>query len=147
MAMMLPRREAPDLVLVVEDDGDVRESIAEVLDREGYCVACAANGVEALAFLRRAQPLPALILLDLMMPVMNGWEFRARQRSERDLAGIPVVVLSGDARAVQEATLLEAAAAAAKPVSMLHLLELVRRLCRPPPAEPSGTPRPVCSVP
>jgi CheY-like chemotaxis protein len=105
----------------------MRESIAEILEGEGYSVGCAANGSEALAFLRNAHRLPSLILLDLMMPVMNGWEFREKQQSDATLAEIPVIVLSGDANAAHEANRLRVAASANKPVSIAHLLALVER--------------------
>ena len=80
-------------VLIVEDDRDVRLSLAEVLAEEGYRVAIAENGFEALCYLRTARA-PGVILLDLMMPVMDGWEFLAEKRRIPSLAGIPVVVLT-----------------------------------------------------
>ncbi|HWX35745.1 MAG TPA: response regulator, partial [Steroidobacteraceae bacterium] len=81
-------------ILVVEDERGQREALAEVLSRLGYEVQCAANGSEALELMRHSESLPGLILLDLMMPVMDGWEFRAQQRKDRALADVPVVVLS-----------------------------------------------------
>src|SRR2546427_3268392 len=84
---------ASDRILVVEDDPDARDEMARVLRSEGYDVAAAGDGEQALAELRRAAP--ALILLDLMMPVMDGFEFRVRQMQDPALAGIPVIVLSG----------------------------------------------------
>ena len=113
-------------ILVVEDDQDIRESIAEVLRDEGHEAWTAAHGAEALALLRRAGcPVPRLILLDLMMPVMNGWEFRAELSKDALLASIPIVVLSGDARITGKAAELRAAGALAKPVSITGLLEVV----------------------
>jgi CheY-like chemotaxis protein len=117
-------------VLVVEDDDDIRESIVDVLEAEGYAVEHAAHGADALELLRRhGAQLPCVILLDLMMPVMNGWEFRALQREDDRLASIPVVVLSGDARAADDAANLGCAAALSKPVSLDDLLALVARFC------------------
>jgi CheY-like chemotaxis protein len=88
-------------ILIVEDDLDIREALAEALGFEGYDVLLAENGQEALDVLR-VGPLPHVILLDLLMPVMNGWEFRQEQLADPALAGIPVVVVSasapGDAR-------------------------------------------------
>ena len=81
-------------ILVVEDESGQREALAEVLSRLGYEVQCAANGSEALDLMRHSESLPGLILLDLMMPVMDGWEFRAEQRRDRTLAEVPVVMLS-----------------------------------------------------
>jgi serine/threonine protein kinase len=86
----LPARQ----VLVVDDDPAARDSLRKLLEREGYTVATAADGREALARLR-AFPLPDLILLDLLMPVMDGWEFLREQRHDPALASVPVVVISG----------------------------------------------------
>jgi CheY-like chemotaxis protein len=80
-------------VLVVEDERDIREALAEALSYEGYDVAVASNGREALRALRGG-PLPDVILLDLVMPVMSGWEFRQVQVDDPALSGIPVVVVS-----------------------------------------------------
>lgn len=80
-------------VLVIEDERDIREALAEALEYEGYEVAVAANGREALRSLDRG-PIPDVILLDLVMPEMSGWEFRQVQVRDPALAGIPVVVVS-----------------------------------------------------
>ena len=80
-------------VLVIEDERDIRDALAEALSYEGYDVAVAANGREALRALRGG-PLPDVILLDLVMPEMSGWEFRQVQIHDPALAGIPVVVVS-----------------------------------------------------
>jgi CheY-like chemotaxis protein len=77
----------------VEDDPDIRETLSEALGWEGYDVTTAANGLEALQLLRGGQHAD-IVLLDLMMPVMSGWEFRRVQLDDPALAGIPVVVLS-----------------------------------------------------
>jgi len=83
----------PRLVLVVDDDADVREAFEAVLHAEGYRVATVSDGEEALQVLR-AGLRPCLILLDLMMPVKDGWQFRAEQRADPELAAIPTVVVS-----------------------------------------------------
>jgi CheY-like chemotaxis protein len=80
------------LVLVVDDDLDLRESVREALADAGYETACAQNGDEALAYLQRSRT-PAAILLDLFMPVMNGWEFVRRLRGTR-FEAIPVIVVT-----------------------------------------------------
>jgi CheY-like chemotaxis protein len=80
-------------VLVIEDERDIRDALAEALSYEGYDVAVAANGREALRTLHGG-PLPDVILLDLVMPEMSGWEFRQVQVRDPALAGIPVVVVS-----------------------------------------------------
>lgn len=83
-------------ILIVEDDLDIREALAEALGFEGYDVFLAENGREALDVLREG-PLPHVILLDLLMPVMSGWQFRQEQLADPALAGIPVIVVSASA--------------------------------------------------
>src|SRR6187549_1262395 len=99
----------PAIILVVEDDTDIRESLVEVLEDEGFGVRAAADGRQALDVLRAERPLPDLILLDLMMPVMNGFQFREQQLSDAAFAGIPVVVVTADANARAKAESLNAA--------------------------------------
>jgi CheY-like chemotaxis protein len=115
-------------ILIVEDDRDLRETLAEILGDEGYDVATVANGREALDYLQGGD-LPRLILLDLMMPVMNGWEFRAAQQADPGLARVPVVVFSGDHNVAQKAAALSVPDYLPKPVNVEHLLELVDRYC------------------
>lgn len=113
-------------VLIVEDDAAVGTSLLEALREEGYAADWVTNGRDALAYLR-ARPAPRLILLDLMMPVMDGQEFRAEQLRDPALAGIPVVVLSGDGRAPEKASGLNADGFLRKPVTLETLLALVER--------------------
>ena len=87
------RRISRTSVMIVEDDRDIRECMADALEVEGYSVALAANGREALDQLRDGV-FPDLILLDLLMPVMSGWEFRQEQLADPLLSGIPIVVVS-----------------------------------------------------
>lgn len=82
-------------LLLIEDEPDIRDSLREILESEGYAVHTAANGAEGLRALE-AMPAPSLILLDLLMPVMNGTEFLAEQQRRPSLSAIPVVVLSAD---------------------------------------------------
>src|SRR5437773_1222460 len=112
-----------DRILVVEDDPDARDEMALVLRSEGYDVAAAGDGEEALAEVRRTAP--ALILLDLMMPVMDGFEFRVRQMQDPELAGIPIIVLSGGGDLQRKAAALGATACLQKPVDPARLLEMV----------------------
>lgn len=111
-------------VLIVEDDADIRETLGELLRTEGYETAAAANGLEALAAARRVPP--DLIVLDLMMPVMDGWKFRAEQRQDPVLAAIPVIAISASAgsRTIDADTYL------AKPFSLDRFVEEVARLRR-----------------
>jgi CheY-like chemotaxis protein len=113
-------------VLVVDDDADIRETISLVLQDEGYGVACVANGAEALVYLR-SHPHPSLILLDLMMPVMDGIEFRAEQRRDPELAPIPVVVISASGNMREKSSQLAAAALIQKPIALDTLLDVVAR--------------------
>lgn len=115
-------------VLIVEDEGATREMLALLLESEGYSVASAANGEEALACLRQCER-PDVILLDLMMPVMDGWQFRRIQRREPALAEIPVIVVSAAGDVGQTAVALSAASFLQKPVEPSHLLATIRRLC------------------
>ena len=80
-------------ILLVDDDGDLREGVAEALEASGHAVVRAANGKEALAALRDGE-LPGVILLDLLMPVMNGWQFCKQQKGDPALARIPVIAMS-----------------------------------------------------
>jgi CheY-like chemotaxis protein len=122
-------------ILVVEDDAACRQAMKGVLEMVGYGVACAANGREALDHLRRAAQ-PSVILLDLSMPLMTGWEFRHEQQHDPALAGIPVVLLSGEPNLPQIASSLQAASYFSKPVELDGLLESVRFLCGQRPAGP-----------
>ena len=81
-------------ILIVDDDVAATDSLTEILTGEGYTVATAKNGREALTHLRRT-PLPRLIILDLFMPEMDGWEFRREQLKDAKLRDVPVVVMTG----------------------------------------------------
>lgn len=118
----------PSTVLVVDDDRDLTRLMAKFLKLEGFAAAEAGNGQEALTYLRGGGD-ANVILLDLRMPVMDGWAFRSEQRKDPALAAIPVVVLSGvEADHVQD---LDAAAAFQKPVSFPEVVGALRRLCEP----------------
>jgi CheY-like chemotaxis protein len=85
-------------VLVVEDDEDIREVFVQVLEEAGYSVEAASNGKEALALLRSGSR-PGVVFLDLMMPIMNGYEFCDEKRRDASIAAVPVIVISADGRA------------------------------------------------
>ena len=120
---------AGESVLVVDDDVAILEMIRLVLEGSGHCVATARDGVEALTRLRSDAPKPCLILLDLMMPRMNGWDFRAEQVRDPKLAEIPVCVLTGDRDAAGKAAALGVAGYHDKPIDLDSLLETVARYC------------------
>jgi CheY-like chemotaxis protein len=114
-------------VLIVEDDDDLREMMAQLLSLEGFHAAAVANGREALDYLKH-EDAPGLILLDLMMPVMDGWEFRRHQQADPALAGVPVIVFS--ALDQGRAGDLSAEAILKKPLDFDRLLALVRSYCQ-----------------
>ena len=124
----MPTTVEPGVVLIVDDHDDIRESLGEVLEEEGYEVALAANGREALRYLHAHEP-PCLILLAPMMPVMNGYEFRSAQQQDPALAGIPVAVVSGREDAAPSAREMDAVKWFAKPVDLDALLETVADHC------------------
>jgi CheY-like chemotaxis protein len=116
-------------ILVVEDDAALRAALAELLVEEGYDVSCAENGADALAKLGGGL-IPSLILLDLAMPVMDGWTFRRAQRSDPRLAHVPTVVLTashGSDRA--DIAALDVDAFLSKPFDPERLMDTVHQLC------------------
>ncbi len=116
-------------VLVIDDEPSIREMVTEILGDEGYQVATAANGLEAVEYLADVPEPPCLILLDLMMPIMDGWEFSDRQHQDARLASIPVVVVSADANVEQKAGSVGAAGFLRKPVQLAELLRLMEQYC------------------
>jgi CheY-like chemotaxis protein len=120
-------------ILIVEDDRDVREALAEVLDGQGYEAVAAANGAEAIAELRASAPeRPCLILLDVMMPVMDGWQFRAATSADPELARIPVVVITAHTDARAAAAKMGAQGFLSKPIDLDALGKMITRFCAPP---------------
>jgi len=117
------------IVLVVEDDHDLREVITEVLHQAQLRVAEAATGAAALEILNTSPELPGLILLDLMMPVMDGWQFRAAQLRDPRLADIPVIVMSAITEGETKAAVLRPADYLRKPMDLDRMIEVVRRYC------------------
>ena len=116
-------------VLVVDDDPGIRESIVGVLADEGYTGIEARDGLDALARLRTGDAAPCLILLDLMMPGMDGMQFRDEQLRDPQLATIPVVVISADASTTVKASALGAAGVLRKPIDLFDLLRTIQRYC------------------
>jgi CheY-like chemotaxis protein len=119
----------PGCVLVVEDDRDIREGLLDTLTDHGYGSVGAANGQDALTTLRTGDDLPCMILLDIMMPVMDGATFREEQLRDPDLAEIPVVLISAHRDLTQQAKSLKAAAYLEKPLKLKELLALTHRYC------------------
>jgi CheY-like chemotaxis protein len=111
--------------LVVDDDRDIREALKEILEDEGYPVATAANGREALAVLARL-PRPCVVLLDLMMPVMDGWEFLREGRARAALTDVPVFVVTASSIAEAPAG---ATALLKKPFDISRVLKILQEHC------------------
>jgi CheY-like chemotaxis protein len=114
-------------ILVVEDNAAARDALAALLEAAGYPVACAADGREALDHLGGPDR-PCLILLDLSMPVMDGWEFLARQRRSPSLAHVPVILVSAEGDLPRLAASLGVAGYFPKPVEADGLLRAIRVL-------------------
>ena len=115
-------------VLIVEDDVDIRESLEGLLVHAGYTVATASDGAEALAYMR-SHDRPCVVLLDLMMPVMNGRQLRVEMQKDPSLDSIPVVVLSGGGRVEEEAAALGAVGYVTKPFQTRSVLSLIQQHC------------------
>lgn len=112
------------MILVVDDDPDILDALSEILEGEGYRVRRARNGREA--FDRLGPVPPQLILLDLMMPVMDGWEFATRLRQESQLSSdVPIIVLSADRNVGAKARELGAVGHLSKPFELGELLHLL----------------------
>jgi len=118
-------------ILIVDDDRDIREALAEALQLEGYETEGVADGREALEYLKGGNSVCA-ILLDLMMPGMNGWEFRDKQRADPELASIPVIVISADGNAAEKAKRLSVDDYLCKPASAEDLVSVVAKYCGAP---------------
>ncbi|HET7307620.1 MAG TPA: response regulator [Gammaproteobacteria bacterium] len=118
-------------VLIVEDDREVRDSLTSLLEMEGYSAAVADHGRAALDYLRSEKELPCLILLDLMMPVMDGFTFRAEQKADAALGNIPVVVMSAAGNIHEKLPGLEAKAYLKKPMDFDDVVSAVEQYCTP----------------
>jgi CheY-like chemotaxis protein len=116
-------------ILVVDDDDHIRSMVVELLEDEGYAVQSVVDGLEALDWLRAQPQRPCVILLDLMMPRMDGWAFRRAQREDPALAPIPVVTMSAHANLAATAAPLEPAGIVAKPIDIPHLLAMIAAFC------------------
>jgi two-component system chemotaxis response regulator CheY len=126
-------RSTHPLVLIVDDTADARDAMKALLELKGYQVVTAADGQEALDELRHGLD-PALILLDLMMPRIDGFRFRKEQLLDPRLSRIPVIIFSGHPDVQNYAVVLGAAGCFQKPVDVDRLLTLVREHCTHPEA-------------
>src|SRR5689334_12169651 len=121
---MSHRKGADATVLIIDDDVGSRKALAEVLTDEGYSVATASDGADGLAYLREGHR-PKVILLDLMMPGVDGWDFRAEQKRDDALRRIPVIAISAAGK------LMDADHTLRKPINIETLLHLLRTVLEP----------------
>ncbi|RUR05510.1 response regulator [Legionella sp. km772] len=112
-------------ILLVDDNQSIRDCLIWVLEDEGYGVITASNGQEALDLLEKAPSLPDFILLDLMMPIMNGWQFRERQRLNPRFKTIPTLILSAKIN-IENQVFYPNEYLLPKPFDIEELLELIR---------------------
>jgi CheY-like chemotaxis protein len=115
-------------VLIVDDDHDTLTAISETLEMEGHRTTCVSNGQVALEYLRTGAA-TCVILLDLMMPAMNGWQFREQQLQETVLAGVPLVLITADANPEIKAAELSADRYLRKPLKPEQLIAAVAKYC------------------
>jgi CheY-like chemotaxis protein len=114
-------------ILIVEDQTEIRAVLADILKEEGYHVACVTNGMEALNYLRQHADRTGLILFDLGMPVMTGWEFREEQLRDPRLAKIPAIVMSALPDLDRKAVALNATDCLSKPIELEALIGVVEQ--------------------
>jgi CheY-like chemotaxis protein len=120
-------------ILIIEDDYAIRESLSLVLSEDGYAVHAVMHGQDALSYLAIVPVLPRLILLDLMMPIMAGFEFRHLQRQDQRLRNIPVAVLSAISHRLDPMQImqLDAVAYIGKPIDWSRLRAVIHTHCPP----------------
>ncbi len=111
-------------ILVIEDDASIRELLVELLESEGYEVGSAINGLEGLKYLKENK-IPDLILIDLMMPVMDGYSFRSEQLKNAKWSHIPVVVMSAEANTKDKMKNYQITSFLSKPVELETVLKTV----------------------
>jgi two-component system chemotaxis response regulator CheY len=112
-------------VLVVEDDRDIRESLRDLLEMEGIEAATASEGLEAFEQLKSGSRLPDLIILDLMMPGMDGYQFRELQLADPTLSSIPVLLMTADGNLEIKKMKIGARMAIRKPLEISNLLKII----------------------
>lgn len=115
-------------ILIIEDDVEIRHSLQEVLELEGYEIILANNGREALDLLQIAHTLPTAILLDMMMPIMNGYEFRSLQLADEKIANIPTAILSAEGNLDAKVKELGVQFVLKKPIDLDNLLTTLEQM-------------------
>ena len=117
----------PKQILVIEDDQDIRDSLCDVLDMLGHPVVTANNGQVALQMLETLRP--GLILLDLMMPVLDGWGFKEQHAANPEISHIPVILITADGNAIERAAKMNANAGLKKPIELDLLIKAIQKFC------------------
>ncbi len=115
--------------MIIEDDRGISDALSELLESEGYTVSCAYNGEEGLKLLGQSKSSPCLILLDLMMPIKDGFQFRQEQLLDPQHKDVPVVVMSADGNVAEKKRRIRAQDYIRKPVDISTYLNVVKRYC------------------
>ena len=116
-------------ILLVEDDQDIRETLIELLEGEGYEVLFAENGQVGLDKLSESSSLPNLILLDLMMPVKDGFQFCAEKDANPKIAHLPVIIMSADGHIRENQQRVNATAYLKKPLDIYEIINVLEKYC------------------
>jgi DNA-binding response OmpR family regulator len=115
-------------ILLIEDDADILDALTELLSMEGFTVQTANNGKEGLDYLQSSSALPQLILVDLMMPIMDGQQFLREKAADDRLKGLPTIVMSADSSFHKNPNILNAAVALVKkPIDIEQFVTTIRK--------------------
>jgi two-component system, chemotaxis family, chemotaxis protein CheY len=115
-------------ILLIEDDSDILDALTELLSMEGFSVQSANNGKEGLDYLQSGADLPKLILVDLMMPIMDGQQFLREKAADKRLQGLPTIVMSADSSFHKNPNILNAAVALVKkPIDIDQFVSTIKK--------------------
>lgn len=117
-------------ILIVEDDFDIRQSMSDILEDLGYKVFSASNGRAGIDHLQKMDELPGVVILDLMMPVLDGFGFRKEQVKDKRLSSVPTILLSADSRLPEKAKDIGFEEFIKKPIDLDHLLSIAEKYCQ-----------------
>ena len=116
-------------ILIIEDDTEIRNTMIDFLEDEGFVVKAAENGAHGISILEASSVLPGLIFLDIMMPVMDGVEFRSAQLKDVNFSKIPTIIFSADGRVNQKVDTTGIVEVLKKPVELDDIISLANRFC------------------
>lgn len=116
-------------IMIVEDDRDIRRNVSRLLSSEGYAVEVAGDGQEALTLLQSTSEMPCVIILDLMMPIMDGFQFREQQAKLPSISQIPVIIMTADGHIDEKKIRTGANLALKKPTDIDTILNAVHQFC------------------